>query len=206
MRHQRFAAKNIRGFGLIQRDRDFADYQDLFNLLPAGAQRLGRAARPLGRGRTQPRRAEHPLRGSRQHRRVLGPEGKPQPLQPYRFAYTLYWTRETDLKLSPNRVLATRIGADPRDPQRRQFAHRFRRAQGSMRWRETPPPQAIASCSDNAAIVENQVFRNPIDNTWRVMLKLEPKPGNQAPVDLRCTLKKGDEVLSETWTYPWSPP
>ncbi|SPE55583.1 glucan biosynthesis protein, periplasmic (fragment) [Verrucomicrobia bacterium] len=31
MRHQRFAAHNPRGFGLLQRDREFADYQDLFN-------------------------------------------------------------------------------------------------------------------------------------------------------------------------------
>ena len=48
MRHQRFAAKNIRGFGLLQRDRDFANYQDLFNSLPTGAQRLGRAAAATG--------------------------------------------------------------------------------------------------------------------------------------------------------------
>src|SRR5204863_43498 len=31
MRHQRFAAKDIRGFGLMQRERDFNAYQDLFN-------------------------------------------------------------------------------------------------------------------------------------------------------------------------------
>src|SRR5213078_1744943 len=31
MRHQRFGAPNIRGFGLMQRDRNFASYQDLFN-------------------------------------------------------------------------------------------------------------------------------------------------------------------------------
>ena len=31
LRHQRFAAKDIRGFGLLQRERDFAAYQDLFN-------------------------------------------------------------------------------------------------------------------------------------------------------------------------------
>ncbi len=31
-RHQRFAAKNVRGFGLLQRERNFAAYQDLFNL------------------------------------------------------------------------------------------------------------------------------------------------------------------------------
>ena len=31
MRHQRFSAKDIRGFGLLQRERDFTCYQDLFN-------------------------------------------------------------------------------------------------------------------------------------------------------------------------------
>ena len=31
LRHQIFPAKNIRGFGLLQRDRNFDDYQDLFN-------------------------------------------------------------------------------------------------------------------------------------------------------------------------------
>ncbi|MDB6065536.1 MAG: Periplasmic glucan biosynthesis protein MdoG, partial [Pedosphaera sp.] len=31
MRHQKFGAKNIRGFGLLQRDREFSSYQDIFN-------------------------------------------------------------------------------------------------------------------------------------------------------------------------------
>src|SRR5207247_6703406 len=31
LRHQRFAANNIRGFGLFQRDRDFGSYEDIFN-------------------------------------------------------------------------------------------------------------------------------------------------------------------------------
>ena len=52
---------------------------------------------------------------------------------------------------------------------------------------------AIASCSDNAAIVDNYVVRNTVAGTWRVILKMQPKPGNHDPVDLRCTLQKGDE-------------
>jgi glucans biosynthesis protein len=32
MRHQVFSAPNIRGFGLLQRERSFAAYQDMFNL------------------------------------------------------------------------------------------------------------------------------------------------------------------------------
>jgi len=133
------------------------------------------------------------------------PNAKPVPLQPYRFAYTLYWTRETDMNLSPNKVLATRVGADPSEPRRREFVIDFGGPKLSP-LPESAAPEAIASCSTNAAIVENQVFRNHYADTWRVMLKLEPKPDNKDPVDLRCTLKKGDEVLSETWTYLWSPP
>jgi glucans biosynthesis protein len=70
---------------------------------------------------------------------------------------------------------------------------------------ESDPPAAIANCSANAAIVDNQVLRCYL-GTWRVILKMQPKPGNTDPVDLRCTLQKGTNILSETWTYQWSPP
>ena len=71
---------------------------------------------------------------------------------------------------------------------------------------ENEPPLAIANCSSNAVIVDNLVVRNPFLKTWRVVLKMQPKPGNTDPVDLRCTLQKGTNILSETWTYQWSPP
>ena len=48
MRHQIFHAQDIRGFGLLQRERNFSAYQDTVQLLPVGAERLGGAARPLG--------------------------------------------------------------------------------------------------------------------------------------------------------------
>ena len=71
---------------------------------------------------------------------------------------------------------------------------------------ENTPPAAIANCSENAVISENQVFYNPLKKNWRVILALHPRPENKDPVDIRCTLKQGEEVVSETWTYHWSPP
>ena len=71
---------------------------------------------------------------------------------------------------------------------------------------ESDLPQAVANCSANAAIVYNQVLRCYGLGTWRVILKMQPKAGNTDPVDLRCTLQKGTNILSETWTYQWSPP
>ena len=46
----------------------------------------------------------------------------------------------------------------------------------------------------------------PTNGVWRALLKMEPKEGNKDPVDIRCALKRGEEILSETWTYHWSPP
>jgi glucans biosynthesis protein len=67
-------------------------------------------------------------------------------------------------------------------------------------------PEAIASCSANGRITETQMFLVSETGAWRALIKMEPAPNNKDPVDLRCTLKKGDETLTETWTYLWSPP
>lgn len=205
MRHQRFTANNIRGFGLLQRDRDFASYQDIFNhyhqvpsvwIEPQGL---------WGEGDVHLVELSTHAEGLDNIVAFWEPKAKPQPMQPFRFGYTLYWTRETDRTLSENKVVATRIGADGRNPKRREFAIDFTGPKLSP-FDENNPPAVVASCSDNGAITEAQVFRNRFSGTWRVILKMEPKAGNTAPVDIRCTLKKGEEALAETWTYHWSPP
>ena len=206
MRHQRFSAKDIRGFGLLQRDRNFDDYQDLFNLYQTVPSIWVEPHGQWGEGDINLVELSTEYEGFDNIVAFWDPKEKPLVMKPFRFGYTLYWTtHESDLKLSENKVLATRVGEDPRDPQRRQFAIDFAGPKLSA-IPEKSPPQAIANCSTNAAIVDNQVFHNSFNDSWRVMLKLEPSPGNKDPVDIRCTLKKGEEVLSETWTYHWSPP
>jgi glucans biosynthesis protein len=207
MLHQCFAAKDIRGFGLLQRERDFACYQDLFNLYHLVPSVWVETRGHWGEGKINLVELSTHYEGLDNIVAFWDPKNKPRPLVAYPFAYTLYWTREeAEMKLATqDKVLATRIGVDPRDPQRRQFAIDFGGPKLDT-FSESSPPQAVASCSTNAVIVENQVFRNPFNSSWRVMLKLEPKPGNTSPVDIRCTLQKGKEVLSETWTYLWSPP
>ncbi|HZL44414.1 MAG TPA: glucan biosynthesis protein G [Verrucomicrobiae bacterium] len=204
--HQRFGAKDIRGFGLLQRDRNFDDYQDLFNLYQTVPSVWVEPHGPWGEGDINVVELSTSYEGLDNIVAFWDPKEKPKPMKPFAFGYTLYWTlRESDLKVSDNRVAATRVGVDPRAPQRRQFVIDFEGPKLSG-IPATSPPQAIASCSTNAAIVDNAVRFNPFNKSWRVMLKLEPQPGNKDTVDIRCTLKKGEEVLSETWTYHWSPP
>jgi glucans biosynthesis protein len=205
MTHQRFAAKNVRAFGLLQRARDFSDYQDLFNAYQLAPSVWVEPHGLWGDGDINLVELSTQYEGLDNVVAFWDPKDKPSPLQPYHFAYTLYWTRETNMKLSVNKVVATRMGVDPGNARQRLFAIDFAGPKLNS-IPENSPPQHIASCSTNAAIVDNQIFYNSFAGTWRVMLKLEPKPDNKNPVDLRCTLMKGEEVLGETWTYQWSPP
>ena len=204
MRHQQFTANNIKGFGLMQRDREFSSYQDIFNLYH---QAPSVWVEPHGRWNEG---AVHLVELSTHYEGLDNvvafwePKSKPRPMQPFHFAYTLYWTRETEMKFSTNKVVATRIGADSRNPKARQIAIDFNGPKLDS-LPEGSAPQAVTSCSKNGAIVESQVFRVTFNGNWRAIIKLEPKPDNKDPIDIRCTLKKGEEILSETWTYHWSP-
>ena len=70
-----FLDNNVRGFGLVQRDRSFDHYQDLDLAYRAPAQLLDRAARGLGRRRRRAGGAADRQRKQRQHRRRLDAEG-----------------------------------------------------------------------------------------------------------------------------------
>ena len=205
MRHQTFAAANIRGFGLLQRDRDFNDYADIANsyeLTPSiWVEPRGR----WGEGSLHLLELSTTYEGLDNIAAFWDPKDKPAPMQPFHFGYTLFWTRETDMKLSPNKVIATRIGGMTGNAKRRQIVIDFSGPKLD-KLQNGIVPHAVASCSPNGAIVGNQVFRFPFNSTWRTVLIMEPKPDNKDPVDIRCTLKNGEEALTETWTYLWSPP
>jgi periplasmic glucans biosynthesis protein len=203
LRHQTFPASNIQGFGLLQRDRKFADYQDLFHSYENAPSVWVVPKDKWGEGQVHLVELSTQYEGMDNVVAFWNPASKPVPLQPYRFGYTLYWTRETDMTLSSNIVVATRTGLDPRDQRQRQFVVDF---DLPLLKGEEEKPKTLTSCSTNGSISQVQVFRNTTDNTWRVFLDMIPKSTNQEPVDLSCTLKRSDGLMSETWSYRWSPP
>ncbi len=209
MRHQIFHAPDIRGFGLMQRERSFAAYQDSFNLYHLVP---GVWVEPHGTnwsdGDLHLVELNSGFEGLDNIVAFWDPKNKPAPLQPFRFGYTLYWTRENGdniMKLSEERAVSTRIGLDLSCQDCRQIVIDFDGPKLDAIPEENKPV-AIANCSTNALILNNQVNRNEDLGTWRVILKMQPKPGNVDPVDLRCTLQQGTNIMSETWTYQWSPP
>jgi glucans biosynthesis protein len=216
MRHQVFMAKNIRGFGLLQRERNFAGYQDLFNPYHLTPSVWVQPQEPWGDGEMHLVELPTQFEGLDNIVAFWDPKQKPKPLQPYSFSYTLLWgMHETDMEpsLNKDKVTSTRVGVDPRDDRpnvpdterRRQFVIDFSGPKINA-LTAASKPQPISNCSTNAVITFSEAYPNPFDKSWRVILMLEPKAGNQDPVDVRCTLEKGEEVLTETWTYHWSPP
>jgi periplasmic glucans biosynthesis protein len=204
LRHQIFPAGNIRGYGLMQRERSFDSYQDLFTPFQTEPSVW---VEPHGtnwsNGDLHLVELNAPWEGFDNIVAFWSPKTMPAPLQPFHFAYTLYWTRETDRKFSPeNKVVGTRIGLVAPDSDARQIFIDFAGPKLDT-ISPTNPPTAVVDCSTNADIVANQVVWNSFSQTWRAVLKMQPKPGND-PVNLRCTLERTNQVLSETWSYQWS--
>ncbi|MDQ3621827.1 MAG: glucan biosynthesis protein G [Verrucomicrobiota bacterium] len=205
MRHSVFATNNIRGFGLLQRDRDFSSYEEIFNLYHQTPSVWIKPKGDWGEGEVHLVELSTNYEGLDNIVSFWNPKQKPAPMQPFRFAYQMLWARDTEFQLSENRVIATRVGAELHDPKKRQVHLDFTGPKLDAN-PANEPPQAVVNCGENARIYETQVLKNTFNNTWRVMLKFEPKADNKEPVDLRCTLKKGEDNVSETWVYLWSPP
>lgn len=205
MEHQKIDAPNIRGFGLLQRERLFTEYQDTFNLYHEVPDVWVEPHGKWGNGRLHLVELSTSYEGLDNVVAFWDPENKPRPLQPFRFAYTLYWKNENGQKLSQNRAVSTRVGADPADPNGRMFVIDFAGPSLDV-IPQKDPPTLVASCSTNGILIEQQLIRNKFLGTWRALLKLKPSAGSSSPVDIRCALKKNTENVSETWTYHWSPP
>ena len=207
LRHEVFPASNIRGFGLMQRERSFSAYQDLFTpfqnepsvwVTPHGTN--------WDDGDLHLVELNGPWEGFDNAVAFWSPKTVPAPLQPYRFGYTLFWTRETDMKISPeNKVVGTRIGLVAPNSDARQIFIDFAGPKLST-IPATNAPIALVTCSTNAQITANQVIWNPYEKDWRVVLKMQPKAGNNTPVNLSCTLTHPDLPPVETWIYQWTPP
>ncbi len=205
-RHQVFSAPNIRGFGLLQRERNFAAYQDMFNVYHQVPSVWVEPDGSWGDGDLHLVELSTSYEGLDNIVAFWDPKTKPAPLQPFRYGYTLHWEGgDADLRRSENRVVSTRIGPDAQFAGARQFVIDFDGPQLDAIL-ENKPPVAVANCSGGARIVDTLVVRNSFAGTWRVILKMLPAAGGRAAVDLRCSLQSGTNVVGETWTYQWSPP
>ena len=201
-----FADQSPRGFGLIQRDRDFSNYQDdgaFYNKRP------GIWVEPKGDwGAGAVELVEIPTRDEVDDNIVAywRPQVPVKSGDALSFDYRLSWqNEEPGYPADLARVVATRIGragipgATEWPANARKFSLDFEGgALANMAVRfDIKPIVTASSGTANGAYVTKVVGTN----RWRALFDV-PVDG-KAPVDLRCYLRLGDKTLSETWIYQY---
>jgi glucans biosynthesis protein len=196
-----FRAEELRGFGVIQRDRNFENYQDLETrqelrpsvwITPRGA--------PWGAGRVE--LVEIPTTQDINDNMVvywvgdeqIGPGKKPD------ISYRMSWFG-SDARMPPaGRVVATRW-----DTGTKEGAYRFVVDFDGDALRKLPAETVVrgvvtvGSGDSQGEVLEQQVQKNPTTGGWR--LAFQARPAGDGPFELRAYLDLEGSALTETWTY-----
>jgi glucans biosynthesis protein len=198
-----FSDENPRGFGLIQRDRQFEDYQDLeafYHLRPsAWVEPIGRWAK--GAVRLVELHAQD--ESTDNITAFWVPESLPQVGDPIELSYRIHWSMD-QIRPPAGFAVATRIGrTKTHEPELERFFVDF---DGAYLSKQGPDPliEPVVTAGPGASVVNSTVQKNPFNGTWRVAFALKPD-GTGLPVELRCFLRKPPHVLTETWSYLWQP-
>ena len=193
-----FVDANPRGFGLIQRARDFRDYQDLEAHYE---KRPSLWIEPIGDwGEGGVFLVEIPSK-EEIHDNIVAFWRPREPLRAkgeYAFTYRQHWGKG---RPPPGvaEVTATRAGRGF-DPNTRLFVLDL---QGD-KLKGVNPADVRGLVSASAGTIQHVVTRpNPETGGWRLSFELEP--GRQTLAELRAQMLIGDEMLSEVWLYRWTP-
>lgn len=203
-----FALKSVRGFGLLQRDRAFASYEDL----EAQYQRRpGAWVEPLGDwgpGRVELLQFGTPDETHDNIAAYWVPAQAPAVGTPIDVAWRVHWTQDAaPASKALAWVLQTRRGhgyrATPMPPERQQMHVDFV-GQGLNTLAEASPVEAVTSGNANVRALRAIAYPNPERGGWRVTLDFERLDARE-PVELRLQLRLAGNVLSETWSYALAP-
>lgn len=205
-----FLDENPKAFGLMQRDRVFADYQDdgaFYNRRPS------MWVEPKGNwGAGAVQLIEIPTQDEI-HDNIVAfwkPKQAVKAGDQLDLSYTLYWRDdEPNPPADIGRIVATRIGQGgvpgkpaPTDKDSFKFVIDFEGGPLSkMAARFDVTPVVTVS---RGKIVNPYVIKVVGTDRWRALFDIYA-PGKQQ-IDLRCYLRLDDKTLTETWLYQYFPP
>jgi glucans biosynthesis protein len=193
-----FSDTNVRGFGLLQRKRDFSAFQDLeaeYEKRPSGW------VEPIGDwGEGQVQLYEIPARNEYNDNIVVfwRPKEPLQPKREYTYTYRLHWTGSEPAGQELGRFLLSRQGANDG---KRLFVLD---AVGKPFEKLPADAQVRGEVSANKGQIRNVVTQpNPHTGGWRLSFQLDPE--KEAVIELRARILRGNDALSESWVYRWTP-
>ena len=200
-----FADENPRGFGLLQRDRAFDHYQDgvyydrrpSLWVEPQGA--WGKGAVEL---------IEIPT-DDEIHDNIVAlwrPEKPARAGDAVTLAYRLHWVADEPFATPLGRCVATRLGnggvpGQPRPSGVRKFMVEFLGGPLENIAFGIKPEAVLWASRGTFSYVFSEAVPDDVKGHWRAQFDLTVEPGE--PVELRCYLKAGKAVLTETWAFQY---
>ena len=201
-----FSAEKLQGFGLMQRDTDYASYQDLEARYERRPSAWIEPTGDWGPGRVV--LMQLPARDEADDNMVAFW----QPAQPLTagstlgFSWRIHWSADAWPQPALARVLQTRQGFGYRKvapaPGDRQFHVDFVGAVIAKLKDENAVSADVTAT--NVRDLKARVQPNPHTGGWRLTFEFERIDSKRA-VELRALLRNGSEPLSETWTYALAP-
>jgi periplasmic glucans biosynthesis protein len=203
-----FADERPRGFGLMQRDRAFDHYLDgvYYDRRPS------LWVEPLsdwGAGSVQ--LIEIPT-DDEIHDNVVVMWAPAEPARAggaYEFHYRLHWVAGEPYPPALAQCVATRLGnggqaGTARPKGLRKFIVEFKGEPLSRLPKGVLPEPVLWASRGAFSNARAEAVPNDVPGHWRAEFDLAVT--GDEPVELRCYLRSGNEVLSETWLYQYHPP
>ncbi|TKI05126.1 glucan biosynthesis protein D [Martelella alba] len=209
-----FIDENPKGFGLLQTDHHFDDYQDVIGWYN---KRPSLWVEPKGEwGKGTVSLLEIPTTGETLDNIVCFW----QPAEPitagreYRYGYRLYWSGEPPVSSPLARVMATRTGMGgfpegwaPGEHYPATWARRFAVdfVGGELKAAAPKGIEPVINTSSGKIGNIEILYVEPFDG-YRILFDWTPDNDKTDPVELRMFLRTGQTALSETWLYQYFPP
>jgi glucans biosynthesis protein len=201
-----FELENPTGFGLLQRDRRFHNYEDLETrpeLRPSAW------ITPIGNwGKGRIKLVEIPSPKETNDNIVVYwiPRNLPPQGQPIEISYRMHFQSNDPLEPASGRVTSTRVGVGDREELKR-FILDF--DGGKLKTLPADAPlKALIRAGQDGQLVQQNVFKNPVTGGWR--LAFQVKSPKDKPLHLRAFLQHEKDAitkdtLTETWSYVLQP-
>jgi periplasmic glucans biosynthesis protein len=203
--------ENPRGFGLLQRDRNWDHYQDdgvYYDRRPS----LWVEPKAVGWGKGAVQLFEIPTVDETSDNIVAfwNPAEKTKAGQEMLFSYRLYWGTHMPYSSPLAQTLATRTGIGGTIGQKRQyyswhFAVDFAGGELGALAKDANVEAMISTTHGSTTEHVTAHYVEEIKG-YRVLFDLRPAEDSNDPIDLRMYLRIDGRPLSETWTYQWTPP
>jgi len=196
-----FSMRELKGFGVMQRDRSFTSYEDpeaRYDLRPSGwIEPVG----SWGPGRVELVQLHTPNETNDNVVAYWVPDAQPAPGVPLDFTYRLHWQGARVVQQPPGAwVVQSRVGRGYRElaDDEHQFMVDFT-GPSLEGLPPSAPVKAVVSAPANGEILETNAYRVEATGAWRMMVLVKQLDATQA-VELRGYLQNGADVLTETWS------